>query len=169
MLTIAIENGDAVTVNLAPLLSDLQSDLADAEAEITALKNKDTDLQAQITALMSRMDDVEDCSGCGGTLNVNGFATNTSAKKLSPILYQNNPNPYETITNIKYYLPVSVNSAYLSFTDLSGREISTFNLSKTSKGEHTIQINRDTLASGMYFYALFINGKKIDAKKMIVK
>lgn len=39
------------------------------------------------------------------------------------ILYQNNPNPYDVNTQIKFYIPIEIKSASIQITDISGKRL----------------------------------------------
>jgi hypothetical protein len=83
------------------------------------------------------------------------------------VLYQNIPNPYNETSIIRYYLPTSIYKASIIFSDTSGKILSNVNLDK--RGEQEMIINRQGMAAGMYYYTLFIEGRKFDSKKMILE
>jgi len=147
-LTIAIENGDPVTVDLSPILSNLETQNANQ--------------QSQIDDLLSRVATIESCA-CGGTLSTPGSdATNRN----NSILYQNIPNPFNGTTSIKYYIPYNKNNGAIVFSNNSGQIID--NIKLESFGEQELFFNSDSLASGIYYYTLFVDGRKVDSKKMII-
>jgi hypothetical protein len=53
------------------------------------------------------------------------------------------------------------------FVNTAGQIISTVDIPQ--KGDHELNINTRTLSSGMYYYTLYVGGKKVDTKKMIVE
>ena len=148
-LTIAIENGTSVNIDLSPILSALQTENANQ--------------QTQIDAILSRLDIIEDCA-CGGTL---ATPSHNQGRERGPILYQNIPNPFNNTSTIKYYLPVDSANAKIIFSDMSGKIIDSVDLNET--GEKELNISTRGLASGMYNYTMFIGGKMFDSKKMIIK
>lgn len=79
-------------------------------------------------------------------------------------LEQNIPNPFNQSTTINYTLPAKFSSANIIVTDNNGKTIKQFTLSAAGKGSVTIAAG--TLASGLYHYALYVDGKMIDSKKM---
>jgi|WetSurMetagenome_2_1015567.scaffolds.fasta_scaffold06481_1 hypothetical protein len=87
-------------------------------------------------------------------------------------LYQNYPNPFNPVTNIKYQ--VTQNSfVTLKIFDALGREVATLVNEKLNAGEYESQFpdNKNSnvqLNSGVYFYSLYVDGKKIDTKKMML-
>ncbi|MFA5405018.1 MAG: T9SS type A sorting domain-containing protein [Ignavibacteria bacterium] len=83
------------------------------------------------------------------------------------VLFQNYPNPFNqcTIINvqctIKSYLEIKV-------FDISGREITTLINEKKSPGIYEVRFKGDNLSSGVYFYSLFMDGVRVDTKKMVL-
>jgi hypothetical protein len=82
-------------------------------------------------------------------------------------LEQNYPNPFNPVTNIKYQIAKN-SSVTLKVFDILGREIETLINEKQNTGTYEIKFNGSKLASGMYFYSLFINGNRFDTKKLIL-
>lgn len=78
-------------------------------------------------------------------------------------LGQNIPNPFNGSTLISYYLP-SNSTAKLTVSDLSGKVVKEYNL--TEEGFGQVSFDHIGLASGTYSYALFVDGKLVDSKKM---
>ncbi|WP_271765849.1 T9SS type A sorting domain-containing protein [Aquimarina algiphila] len=142
-LTINIENGNAVTVDLSSILTPLQDE---NEAQ-----------QTQIDDLISRLEALEQSI----------TSQDTSTKSNMPVLYQNIPNPFNSTSRIKYYLPDSITNASVVFSDMTGKVFSTISLKQTGDGE--LYINSDGLASGTYFYTLYVGSQKIDTKKMVIE
>lgn len=83
------------------------------------------------------------------------------------ILYQNNPNPFNVATTIRYDIDESQfrNAAILVF-DLNGVLLKTYKIEKSGKSE--ITINANDLRPGMFIYTLVVNDKEMDTKKMIL-
>ena len=147
-LTVAIENGSSVNVDLSPILA--------------ALEAENTTQQTLIDDLLIRVADLEACA-CQ-TLDLNDPGT---PRNMGPALYQNIPNPFNDTSTIRYYLPSSVVRASLVFSDVSGKILSNVQLDK--RGEQEMIINKRGMKAGMYFYTLFVGAKKIDSKKMIIQ
>ncbi|MDF2449143.1 MAG: hypothetical protein K0R26_1647 [Bacteroidota bacterium] len=80
-------------------------------------------------------------------------------------LGQNSPNPFSKSSSVKFELAKDVKSAVFTVTDVMGRVISTENVGTTA-GTHTVNLN--TLASGVYYYSLNVDGN-VSTKKMIVE
>ncbi|GAA4276688.1 T9SS type A sorting domain-containing protein [Aquimarina mytili] len=156
-LTIEIENGASVTVDLAPIVTPLETDLVNAQQEIADLVSENQSQQTQIDDLLRRLEALEQNIVSQTPLN----------KSNTPILYQNIPNPFNGTAIIKYYLPEGITNASIVFSDMVGKVFSTIALKQTGDGE--LYINSDGLSSGTYFYTLYAGSRKIDTKKMVIE
>lgn len=87
-------------------------------------------------------------------------------------LFQNYPNPFNPITNIKYSLMSNVkgetSNVKLIVFDIQGKEAAILVDEKQSAGTYEVDFSAKGYSSGVYFYSIFINGKHIDTKKMIL-
>jgi hypothetical protein len=84
----------------------------------------------------------------------------------SPILFQNTPNPFSNETEIISYVPGSATEATLSLCDLNGIQLRSYNLGKN--GFSSIRLYSSELLPGIYLYTLFVDGKKIGTRKMVL-
>jgi len=82
-----------------------------------------------------------------------------------PILYQNQPNPFDKSCIIRYFIPENAINPKIIFQDETGRTINETAI--TEKGQNSIQVNSQLLNSGIYTYSMQIDGKIIDSKKML--
>jgi hypothetical protein len=112
--------------------------------------------QAQIDALTSPI-----APGGNGQQKMNIKLENEEGS----ILYQNQPNPFRSATNINYYIPEGTERAVISFYNNKGNMIKEVEI--TEKGQGTLEVNADNLSSDMYSYSLVVDGKLIDTKKMV--
>jgi len=81
-------------------------------------------------------------------------------------LYNNYPNPFNPVTNIKFDIPQQ------SFTELivygiQGKEVSVLVSKELNPGSYEAEFNASNLPSGIYFYKLS-SGGYTDVKKMIL-
>lgn len=93
------------------------------------------------------------------------YPTETDALTY-PVLDQNVPNPFNTATNIGFYLPNSIAAASIYVYDMNGVQLKSYSISERGKGNITIQGSE--FIAGMYLYALIVDGKVIDTKRMIL-
>lgn len=82
-----------------------------------------------------------------------------------PSLGQNIPNPFETSTRIPVYLPQNTGKAELLFYGNDGRVLQTVQISE--RGNVQVDVNSEALASGIYSYTLFTDGKPVATRKMV--
>jgi len=83
-------------------------------------------------------------------------------------LNQNYPNPFNPVTNITFNLQKSANVT-LKIFNVSGEEVETLvNNESMQPGTRSFLFSGEKLSSGIYFYSLFIDGAKIDTKKMML-
>jgi len=95
-----------------------------------------------------------------------GFEKTTATVISTAKLYQNNPNPFNENTEIKYYVPEDASEAMICIYDLTGSQIVRFDLRQ--KGYSSLTVRGRELKAGMYIYALLVDGKEIDSKRMIL-
>lgn len=101
-------------------------------------------------------------------LGTNESTSGTENKKLkqSALLYQNSPNPFTTETQIKCFIPDNAKNAQLNIYNMQGTQLKKHLINRT--GEVNIEINAYEFTAGMYLYALIVDGKEIDVKRMIL-
>ncbi|MFA0960747.1 tail fiber domain-containing protein [Roseivirga sp. BDSF3-8] len=87
-------------------------------------------------------------------------------ENVIPELMQNQPNPFQNQTLIRFRLPESVSQADLHIYDMQGKEVKTISLNQRGEGEAVLEGYE--LQPGMYLYSLIADGKEIDTKRMIL-
>ncbi|WP_276370689.1 tail fiber domain-containing protein [Chryseolinea sp. H1M3-3] len=95
-----------------------------------------------------------------------GVNTEDVLSKDDVRLFQNNPNPFTVDTEIKMSLPESAQNAKVIVYNMEGRQLKAFEV--RGRGETSITITGDELGQGMYLYALIVDGKVADTKRMIL-
>jgi len=81
-------------------------------------------------------------------------------------LYQNAPNPFTQNTQIRFYIPDEIKTALLCIYNLQGSQIK--QIVVTGRGEGSQWISGSELSAGIYLYALIVDGKEVDTKRMIL-
>ncbi len=142
MLQIDIENGTSTSVDLGPLLVNLQN---------------------TINALTIRVDSLELAVNtcCGTSLKVEGIDGDNG-----PILGQNYPNPFNESTTIEYYLPNTVQTSYMDILAVNGALVKTIQIN--SRGDGHIILETGDMAPGNYFYSMYADSQLIGTKQMII-
>ena len=117
---------------------------------------------SQINNLETRLSKLE------AMMNVSQSTVNSEQLSVvsSASLQQNSPNPFNNTTTINYSLPKAYSSAKIIITNSNGVVLKQINLS--AKGNGSVNINASTLAAGAYQYSLYVDGKIIDTKKMML-
>ena len=84
------------------------------------------------------------------------------------IVGQNQPNPFGDNAVINYELNESAN-VMIEFTDLSGKVVKTINNGQQQAGAHTLYIDGNDFAEGVYFYTFTVGAEKITKRMVIAK
>jgi endo-1,4-beta-xylanase len=79
-------------------------------------------------------------------------------------LYNNYPNPFNPSTQIRYYVPETVDVT-LKVYDMLGRHIRTMVDERQMPGQYTVTFNANNLSSGIYMYRLQA-GSFVEIKRM---
>ncbi|MFT7588451.1 MAG: hypothetical protein ACI959_000661 [Limisphaerales bacterium] len=82
-------------------------------------------------------------------------------------LGQNIPNPFNGTTLISYYVPFVKSQASIVIIDLAGRIVAEYDIRETGFGQ--VEFSNSEITSGSYHYSLFVDGKKIDSKQMVMQ
>jgi hypothetical protein len=96
-----------------------------------------------------------------GTIKITQEATINNA-----LLGQNIPNPFDQSTLIPFRIPKDCKDASIVITEVSSGKI--VRAIPVSCGETQISIEAGLLASSTYSYSLYVDGKMIDTKQMIL-
>ncbi len=81
-------------------------------------------------------------------------------------LLQNAPNPLYDNTEVRFYIPDGLSNARLDITDLKGIVVQTFDLEAT--GLNSMKLDAQSLESGSYVYSLYVDGKIVDSRIMVI-
>jgi hypothetical protein len=94
--------------------------------------------------------------------------TNVTTQNDGYHLYQNSPNPFNSITGIKYYIE-HPGVVTITVYDITGQKIRTVTNSYHSIGEYQIPFDAENLPSGIYVYHLSVNGFSKSKKMLHIK
>jgi hypothetical protein len=130
--------------------------IKDLQAAVTKLNIENEELRSQINSM-------NDCiqSLC-----------NEESKSAKPVeindnmLFQNQPNPFNQSTVIRYQQIADTGHGRIIVRDLNGRIIKS--LTTTGSGKGQVTINANELAQGTYTYTLVVNNESTDTKLMVV-
>jgi len=127
------------------------------------LKEKDQLLTAQQQQLANLTDRLAQLEALVGQL-AGGEPIPTGAAAQ---LFQNEPNPTEGSTVIRYFLPRQITSAQLKVYSLTGVEVQAVALTQKGQGQVTLSVSQ--LAAGEYVYHLLVDGQSIAFKKLLLQ
>lgn len=108
---------------------------------------------------------------------VHGFTTASIPASVRPTsslppshaeLYQNFPNPFNPVTQIRFTLPASGFTS-LKVYDVLGRETATLVNEPRDAGSYDVQFNGKDLSSGVYFYRLQAGNFTVTRKLLLQK
>ena len=83
-----------------------------------------------------------------------------------PVLHQNFPNPFSLDSEIKIDLPETTRQAKVIVYNLEGKELKTITVG--GRGTTSVKVTRNDLGDGMYLYALIVDGKVVDTKRLLI-
>lgn len=103
---------------------------------------------------------------------VSSFVAGVTTSEVDPtevplayVLSQNFPNPFNPSTTIEYQLPTP-GMVKIVVYNLFGQAINVVGQGYKQRGKHSINFDGTGLASGVWYYALEVNGQLISTKKM---
>lgn len=101
----------------------------------------------------------------------NGAAVQSGNSKIIMLsgasLSQNAPNPFVKGTTINYTLPQSFGTAKIVITDNYGKVIK--DMKVTGSGKGSLYTDASSLAAGTYQYSLYVDGKLVETKQMVLQ
>jgi hypothetical protein len=130
---------------------------------VQELSEQNERLEALVNSLLEKDADSDLLRSGNATESTTGLqdVANSGAS-----LQQNSPNPFNQSTQIKYYLPATVKTAYLCIYDLQGAQLKQTAIQERGEG---IQILYGSeLKAGIYLYSLIADGQEVDTKRMIL-
>ncbi|MFU8842810.1 MAG: T9SS type A sorting domain-containing protein [Bacteroidales bacterium] len=101
-----------------------------------------------------------------GIDDLNTIQKSEKVKGDQCLLFQNEPNPFDQHTSIKYHLAGGISSAVIYIFDLQGKLMKAYSINQPGQG--AIVVNAGEFKPGMYIYTMIADGKEIDTKRMIL-
>jgi hypothetical protein len=141
---------------LIPLAIKGLQELDKKIAQVDHLKAQSEEKDQRIEQLEARLNKLE-------ALLSNGSNPITVT---SAYLEQNTPNPVSGTTTIRYHVPETAGSARLTLTNAKGQVIKTVSLG--NRGTSHVNLNTAALAAGTYNYTLYVAGRQVDTKRLVV-
>jgi hypothetical protein len=124
-----------------------------------ANKKKDEKINKLEEELADLKQMVLDLKG-GASINI------TSVNLSSAYLEQSVPNPSNGSAIIRYHVPASSRSAKVVIVDMKEIVVKTVDVSGKDSGQ--LNVDMALLATGTYTYTLYVDGRQVDSKQMII-
>lgn len=164
------EDGQHVGINYQQFVAlsiksiqEQQALLENQDAEIKKLEREEVEMEARLAALEAKLSTIT-------PNDVNTTLPQTPktipSSHLGIELEQNLPNPFQRETLIKFSLPNAVISAQIQLSDINGKIVRNYSL---SKDQSQLNIKNVDLEKGTYFYSLIVDGELVETKKMILQ
>ncbi len=150
-------NYNSITPLLVEGIKVQQNEIVTQREQIATQQQRIETLEAQVAALTK---------ASNGTAPTGTFQDQLPVNPALGNLQQNVPNPFNQQTVINFTVAENAGVAMLTIYDLNGRQIRSEQLNQRGAGQFVINANE--LAPGMYIYALIVDGKAADSKRMIV-
>ncbi|MFK7936493.1 MAG: tail fiber domain-containing protein, partial [Saprospiraceae bacterium] len=152
-----------LSVPVVKAIQEQQAIIADKQIQIE-------ELQAQITAQNTRLEKLEQLllTGASGLHEnqENEGLTPQLIQLTTPTLEQNQPNPFNGQTTIRYFLPESTQQAQIQITDINGKVLKVENIAHTGQG--LLSLDAKTMPQGTYAYSLIVDGQLVETRQMIL-
>jgi len=130
------------------------------DSVLEVLKKENQELKSEVIKLKSSMVN-------GKSSMTDGFIkSEIQNQKPEILLGQNIPNPFDNSTLIPFRIPKNCNDASIMITNTATSEV--ISVIPISCNEDHISVDAGTLASGTYSYTLYVDGKMIDTKNMVL-
>lgn len=162
-----VENGEEIDVRTNTKKSS-ETYLHINESSIKyMLINAVKEQQDKIESLEQELADMKEMMSA--VLNNSNGTINTQSINLDgrgAYLEQNQPNPFNGNTLIKYHVPADATQAVVNIFDTNGQLIHSERIAQMGAGQ--LQIKAGTIAAGTYSYSLVVNGNIVDTKRMVI-
>lgn len=147
-------------VPLVKAVQELDEENGKLSEGLLAEKIENAELKAQIAKLNEAV--------FGSRVNSGSVETKSDVSLFSREigLGQNIPNPFDNSTLIPFRIPKDCNDASIMITNTTTSEV--ISVIPISCNENHVSVDAEMLASGTYSYALYVNGKMIDMKQMVI-
>lgn len=122
-------------------------------------------LEGQVARLMATNQSNSSNTGMNGS-SINSGSENNNLMDLC-LLFACAPNPFNTTTQLSYYLNSTVIHAEIRVYDMQGIERKVFNLDSNQGSSYVNLEGSDLPTSGTYIYDLFADNQITDAKTVI--
>lgn len=143
------------------IIEDLKLENQKQQQELVAQRKALRQLQKEMQAYKTLLDELI----ANKTTNPK-IDNQTLILERKASLSQNHPNPFQQQTIVNYYIPKNVQKAKLQVMTVDGKILGIINIDGKSEGQATIETA--TYPSGIYYYALVLDGQIYETKRMLL-
>ena len=143
------------------IIEDLKLENQEQQQELVAQRKELRQLQKEMQAYKTLFDELI----ANKTTNPQAGNQNLILERKAS-LSQNHPNPFQQQTSVNYFIPKNVQSAKLQVMTADGKVVGILNIDGKGKGQTTIETG--TYPSGVYYYALVLDGQVFETKRMVL-
>jgi hypothetical protein len=137
-----------------------------ATGEKVTLKLWNSDMNTESTLVVNKWDQGGDSYTVDGISIASNITTSSSVEAYK--LYQNEPNPFNGTTSIKFYVPKD-GEVTLGVYNMLGEYVTEITSKEFSTGEHVVTFNSAKLGQGTYFVRMTTEGFTATKNMNIVK
>lgn len=123
-------------------------------------------LQEQTTRIDSLVSVIDELKAQQGMLKKASIQGDYNLLNSTAVLYQNIPNPFTNETHVGCFIPETSGASVIYIYNMNGEQLQQYPVN--GKGKQTITISCNSLEPGMYLYALVVDGREVDTKRMIL-
>ena len=133
-----------------------------------AIQEQQKQIEAKDKAIIDLQNQLNEIKLSVQTLSENSQLKSSSTASINKNtrLFQNQPNPFNQTTIIRYVISEEHNNCLMVIRDLNGNLVKSFSLNNSGEGQ--ITINGAELTSGTYTYSIVTETETLDTKLMVI-
>ena len=149
---------DYRSYNANALFYILVNSVQEQQTTIETLETENEDLKTRLERLENAMAQLLE--------NRDATIEQQNIKVSNAQLQQNEPNPFQNSTTIRYFIPEQVQTAEMRISDANGKIVKTVVID--ARGQAQSNLQTDFLSAGNYFYTLVLDGQVLETKQMLL-
>ena len=147
---------------VVPLVKAVQELDATQSSKFEVQSSKLEQLEMENAQLKKELNEMKSC--VENLCNTSQQKTTNHELTTTNYLLQNNPNPFNQTTTIRFSIPQNATSAFIKIYSLNGVELKSFDV----KNQNQISVAANSLSAGVYAYVLIVDDNTVDTKQMII-
>ena len=150
-------NAGALTYALVNAVKEQQQQIEQKEAAIQAIRTDNENLRRELTEIRVLLER----GNVSGPPKASGEPTEGAD---GTALWQNQPNPTDGSTVIRYRVPQAAGRAQIKLFSVTGQQLHTFEL---TRGRGQVTVPAKLLPAGTYVYHLLVDGQRRESRKLV--